>query len=319
MKIEEKLEYKKRLLSNKFLVEIPGRMVAIEKAFEEIKKINNEEIRKYFPISLIALLESSIKLLVEEKVNESDIILEKLIDNFNITKIEKEVLINLQKKEYSRGEFISLHVKINRVSDIKKILENIFDDKIEIDMKSLTKCFEYRHIIAHESPLLFNIKIEEIESMVKSIFEILEQIQSKLYEEKKYQILNKNKWPDMFKEEKVKVEISRKIFKSFMDKIIESRLSYKDIIEYQEITDKIQDNIQKLSKLINLEFEDGKLYEFLTNRVQKKIYNYLNFEIVQKGLKIEESYKLLDKLEKENPEKMEIFIEDMNQIFIEEN
>lgn len=314
MKIEEKLEYKKRLLSNKFLVEIPGRMATIERAFEEIKKINNEEIRKYFPISLIALLESSIKLLVEEKVNESDIILEKLIDNFKITKIDKEVLINLQKKEYSRGEFISLHVKINRADDIKKILENIFDDKIEIDMKSLTKCFEYRHIIAHESPLFFDIEIEEIENIILAVFEILKKIEAKLLEDKKYQILDKSKWVDMFKEEEIKVNIGKKIFDFFMEEIIKQNKNQKNIKEYQKTLENIKIDIKKFSEFLKLISENGRMNEFEINTVQKRIYNFFNFEIIQRELKKETSYDILDKVLRENPDEMRILIEDIKRI-----
>ncbi|MCS5422776.1 MULTISPECIES: lysozyme inhibitor LprI family protein [Psychrilyobacter] len=187
-------EIKERNIFNKFDSEISFRLRNIKNLLDEANKLTEkEELLRYIPVSLIALIEGSIRLCIKELIDCNEEYFyrsEKLITK----KLDFSILGSLNSKKITTGEFISHLVSINRIGDIDNIFTSLLGEKFFLTLKEvknnykmnfsveedeslvpdspiikdfskvksdISKCFDLRHILAHE--IASNLKLSYIE------------------------------------------------------------------------------------------------------------------------------------------------------------
>lgn len=180
--------------------EIFARMKDLESAF---KVLPNNELLRYFPVALIAVLESSCRMLIAELIDYGEPYISRSKDIMEKQKIDFEIMKHLYGKKITIGEFIAHSVSINRLESIDKIFSTLLNKKVleelpahinrwkvEVEKKDpqpiiqnsiesykcIKEIFEIRHILAHESATnmeLENIKIEQAITLFEEFLEAL--------------------------------------------------------------------------------------------------------------------------------------------------
>jgi uncharacterized protein YecT (DUF1311 family) len=171
--------------------ELRNRLNSLERAFKKKDTLDSEFLR-YFPISLVACIESYFRHAIQEFIDHGEPYFEncsellKNNDNFNF-----EVIKALQGNKISVGEFISHLVPINNLSNIDATMSTLIKDNylkrvetvcndwdrrqkgITIPIienpaevyKSVAKIFELRHIFCHEFASSITVLSEEIDQL----------------------------------------------------------------------------------------------------------------------------------------------------------
>lgn len=171
------------------------------------KNTRTDEVYKYLPIASVACIESFSRATIKTLLDKGGIYfdnLEKLIQQNNL-KLDFEVLSNLQKKQYTIGEFVSHILPCNNINDLNKNISILlgydflsalkkhkpkiagefdydsyyhFKKNYDSIAKSIIKTFEFRHIFCHESAGKVSINKEELEIDSKNCQTFLNQASS---------------------------------------------------------------------------------------------------------------------------------------------
>lgn len=193
-------EIKSRKRFKNMGAEIFARMKDLESAF---KVLPNNELLRYFPVALVAVLESSCRMLITELIDYGEPYISRSKDLMEKQRIDFEIMKHLYGKKITIGEFIAHSVSINRLEAIDKIFSTLLDKKVfealpihinrwqvEVEKKDpkpminnsvetytcIKEIFEIRHILAHETATnieLENIKIEQAITLFEEFLEAL--------------------------------------------------------------------------------------------------------------------------------------------------
>lgn len=194
----------KTRMANYYSFEISSkRFSQLETAF---KNVDDNELLKYLPIAIVAIIEAYYKTLIKEIVDSglpySQNAIEKLLDN----NFKKDELISVYHKIITLGDLISHSLSINGFDSINNIMSNLLncDFKEEISkisdlteskfsgkkqepiirninetLDQLAKIYEIRHELCHEPG--FNVPIDKVElinafSNIKSLAKATEEL-----------------------------------------------------------------------------------------------------------------------------------------------
>lgn len=191
-------EIKARHRFNHSYGEMSSRLNDIESAF---RQVHNNELLRYFPIALVALIESFCRKLIAELIDNGEPYLSRAEGLLEKPKIDFEILKHLYGKQITIGEFIAHNVSINQLESIDKIFTILLGKKalqelsshfsrwdVEISgkpetpmikdsnesYKTIREIFEIRHILAHESATNIELEKEKISCAIVMCKEFLE-------------------------------------------------------------------------------------------------------------------------------------------------
>ncbi|ADR35425.1 hypothetical protein Sulku_2776 (plasmid) [Sulfuricurvum kujiense DSM 16994] len=180
--------------------EFHGRISDMRSAFNVLP---HKEFLRYFPLSLVALLETSCRMLIAELIDSGEPYISRSKELMDKQKIDFEVMKHLYGKKITMGEFIAHSVAINKLESIDRIFTTLLDKKllqvlpshinrwsVEVEKKDpqpmiqnsvemytcIKEIFEIRHILAHESAMnieLENVKIEQAIVLFGEFLEVL--------------------------------------------------------------------------------------------------------------------------------------------------
>lgn len=178
--------------------EMSSRLNDLESAFEQV---HNNELLRYFPLALVALIESICRILIAELIDYGEPYLSRSEGLLDKPKIDFEILKHLYGKQLTIGEFIAHNVSINQLESIDKIFTTLVGKKalhelschfsrwdVEISgkpqkpmikdsnesYKTIREIFEIRHIFAHESATNIELEKERIHHAILMCKEFLE-------------------------------------------------------------------------------------------------------------------------------------------------
>jgi len=192
--VEEILQKKSRNHKNGSRNDIFLRRVhPLVEGFRQIRALDKsikwrEEWLKYGAIGYVACVEGYIRLLIADVINQGQPYLDR-VSNFKEIKFNAEIVVALQKKEITLGDYISHLLPINNLSDINSHLTILLDtDYIKFykqqslsdsdnrligevfgkDLGQLEKLFKLRHMHAHELATREKFPVGEIEEYIGS-------------------------------------------------------------------------------------------------------------------------------------------------------
>jgi len=196
--IDEIKEIKERQRFNDASSEISTRLFDLEKALSKID--TNDELLKYFPIALIATIESSCRILIAELIDQNHQCFnnaEKLLKSY---KIDFNVIKALYGKEITFGNFIAHVISINNIEQLHDHISTLIEKKFLMELethfsrwdieirkipkkpmldnssetyKNISKTFELRHIFAHETATNIQITLKQVEDLFQSCVSFL--------------------------------------------------------------------------------------------------------------------------------------------------
>lgn len=192
--VQEIIETRERNRSGPAKGELYIRLIALEKAFEN-RPTTNEELIKYFPIALVACIESYFRTTIKEIIDSGDPYLNTAGRLAEKLRFDYDIVKAFQGKKISLGEFISHLVSINNLSNIDSTMSTllgvdylekvstvhdrwaheihaeekkpIISDK-DYCFKFVSRTFELRHIFCHEMANRQKIDLNEIEECFTS-------------------------------------------------------------------------------------------------------------------------------------------------------
>lgn len=186
--IQEIAEVRQRQSSNYAMAELSTRLFALERAFKAYEALDSE-LKKYFPVALIACIEGHCRLAIKNLVDAGEPYLtnaEKLIGQ---TKLDFSVLRAVHGRSVSVGEIISHVVPLSRLEHIDSAFSSLLGRNFLDDLRitynrwahevngqpkepilkdpdavfsDVQRTFELRHIICHELATAYEINGDEI-------------------------------------------------------------------------------------------------------------------------------------------------------------
>jgi len=150
---------------------------------------------KYFPIALVATMESSFRILIADLIDNNEVCLQNSEKFLKSYKIDFNIMKALYGKDITLGNFIAHVVSINKLDQINSHISNLIEKDFLKEIKShfsrwdlevkklpkvpmmenpssvysdIAKTFELRHIFAHETATNITINIELVQNLFKS-------------------------------------------------------------------------------------------------------------------------------------------------------
>ena len=175
--------------TNNATAELSMRLIAIETAYEKCDT-ENKELLRYFPIALVACIESFFRQKIKELIDSGEPYLSKSQELMPNERLDFDILKGLYGKKITIGDVIAHSMSISKLAHIitpmNKLMEHIFKKKIsqihdrwavevegnpkssiiaDVDetFKYVEKTFELRHIFCHETASRFEMNKNEID------------------------------------------------------------------------------------------------------------------------------------------------------------
>jgi hypothetical protein len=168
--------------------ETSARLLALKSALKSLKNSSDVELFRYFPVAVIAVLESHFKLAVKAIVDNGSPYLERgLVLVKERLRVATDVVPILHRKTVSVGELVAHQLPFNSLASFEDPLSSLLDQSfknlirtvrdpwmVRIDSDSppivkdleklwrtLARTFEQRHIVAHEAASKFTVTYED--------------------------------------------------------------------------------------------------------------------------------------------------------------
>ena len=188
--IEEIAQVRQRRMFGMAIAELPFRLSAIERAFKEHDP-KNEELTRYFPVALVACIESYFRLAIKELIDAGEPFLTNAEKPASVLKIDFAVVRAIHGKTVTVGELVGHSVPISRLDHIESSLSSLFGSSFLTQMRTITdrwahevrgapnapilsapdevfagvkRTFEMRHIICHEIASAHELHYDEVAS-----------------------------------------------------------------------------------------------------------------------------------------------------------
>jgi hypothetical protein len=192
--IKEIIAIRQRRRYDSAQTEVFVRLLDISSSFEKREKSDPEGL-KYYPIALVACIESTFKILIRDLIDFGEPFTHRAANLSSFIKFDFDAIFAFQNKLISPGDFISHGLRINNLKDIQLRMSELMDldflDKLKKVYKRwptaqkystkpiipdfnktyamVSKTFELRHIFSHELATSFKIEEKEIEECIESI------------------------------------------------------------------------------------------------------------------------------------------------------
>ncbi len=197
--INEISDFRERHRFGEAIIELPMRLSSLEIAFRDFDG-KNTELAKYFPVSLVACIETYFRMVIKDLIDFGEPYLSNAENVAGATKIDFRALKAVHGKSITVGELVAHNIKISSLSQIEAtlttLLGNSFLDQLRIvqdrwDIEvignepkpmlsepdrvfaDVSKTFELRHIICHEIASAYEIDLTDIESSFVSSISFL--------------------------------------------------------------------------------------------------------------------------------------------------
>ena len=112
--VQEIIETRERNKAGAAKGELYIRLIALERAFEN-RATTNEELIRYFPIALVACIESYFRTTIKELIDSGDPYVNNAGKLAEKLKFDYDIVKAFQGKKISLGEFVSHMVSINNL------------------------------------------------------------------------------------------------------------------------------------------------------------------------------------------------------------
>lgn len=186
--IREIGEIRQRRQFGSAMMELSMRLLDLEQAFENHRDQEGELVR-YFPVALIACVEGYFRMAIKDLIDSGDPYLSNAEKPASATKLDFSLLRAIHGKTITVGELVAHGVQLSRFEHINAALTNILDTDFLKGLETVTdrwahevmgqpvapildnpdgvfadvsRTFELRHIICHEIPSAYEIKVEEV-------------------------------------------------------------------------------------------------------------------------------------------------------------
>ncbi|HVA54596.1 MAG TPA: lysozyme inhibitor LprI family protein [Gammaproteobacteria bacterium] len=191
--IEQIASVKARMHSQLPRYEMPSRMTSIKLAFKDSDKKNGELLR-YYPVALIATLESYFRLAIANLIDSGSPWLENSAEIMARTKIEFDVVRAFHGKLITIGEYVGATVSITNIAGLNATMSALLatdyltalsttidrwaaqgaKDKVapiitdpDATYRNVEKTFELRHIFCHEAATGQKVTTDEIAACIE--------------------------------------------------------------------------------------------------------------------------------------------------------
>jgi hypothetical protein len=119
--VREIIEVRERNRSGSAQGELWSRIIALEKAYEDFDK-DNIELLKYFPVAIVACIESYFRLIVKGIINDGERYLLGASKLAEKAKLDFEILKTFHGQRISLGEFVSYIIRISSLDQIDSVM-----------------------------------------------------------------------------------------------------------------------------------------------------------------------------------------------------
>ena len=192
-RVRQILEIRQRARFKFREAELGMRLVEIERAYRDIT-LGQTELLRYFPITLIASVESFFRMAVKELIDHGEPYLSNAEPLFSKDQYDYDTLKNMHGQVITIGDLVSHHIKISDLSHIVRIMSDLmgcnFKKKlsrvidrwdvevkrnpnvpiiadIEITFRHVAETFRLRHIFCHEIASGVTVIKEDIDKCVE--------------------------------------------------------------------------------------------------------------------------------------------------------
>ena len=179
--------------------ELPLQLFTLEDAFSSLER-KDGELLKYFPVALIASLESYLRAAIKNLIDSGDPYLSNAEKPASSVKLDFSLLRAIHGKTITVGELVAHGVPLSRLDHINSVLTHILGENFLEKMRvvhsrwdhevkgkakepilgnadaafaAVERTFELRHIICHESSSAYLPNFEEIENCFDNCMDFL--------------------------------------------------------------------------------------------------------------------------------------------------
>jgi len=197
--LKEISEIKSRRLHSYAFTELEARLRSIEEGFKRLKADDNELV-KYFPVAMIAVVESYFRQSIQQLIDVGDPFAAQAAGLAGQVKIDYEMLKAIGGRATTIGELIGHSVKLSRFDQLNSCVSTVIGqsftrflesapDRWEVEINnrkdarilnnaqqvfsSVGALFEARHIICHESAAAFSLDVARTKELMDGCFEFL--------------------------------------------------------------------------------------------------------------------------------------------------
>ena len=190
--IDEILEVRGRLRFERREVELFARLTEIENAYKHFDP-NLTELLRYFPIALVACMESYFRLVIKDLVDSGEPYLSNSSGLLHPNQFDFDILKGLYGQTITIGDIISRYPPISNIGHVVKLMDdlmgcdfreklrNVHDRwKVEIEespkqsiirdihetFRYVERSFQLRHVFCHETATAIDVGKEEIDRCV---------------------------------------------------------------------------------------------------------------------------------------------------------
>lgn len=191
--IDEIAQVRQRRMFGLSVAELHFRLSAIKRAFKEHDP-EREELTRYFPVALVACIESYFRLAIKELIDAGEPFLTNAEKLASVLKIDFVVVKAIHGKAVTVGELVSHSVPISRLDHIEASMSSLFGSSFLAQMRTIPdrwahevcgapsapilsapdevfagvkRTFEMRHIICHEIASAHELHYEEVASCLE--------------------------------------------------------------------------------------------------------------------------------------------------------
>ncbi len=197
--IEEIADVRNRRMFGEAMAELPLRLFALERAFNEHDN-SQKELTRYFPVALIACVEGYFRMAVKDLIDAGEPFLSNAEKPASSIKLDFSVVRAVHGKVITVGELVAHSVKLSSLEHIDAIFSNLLGvnflnalrttkSRWAIEVKKepavsmlaepdqvfadVARTFELRHIICHEIASEYEIDTDEIARCFESCVSFL--------------------------------------------------------------------------------------------------------------------------------------------------
>ena len=183
-------------------IDVLFRLKTITTAFQKVEDDDyiGAELLRYFPIALVACIESFFRDVISQLIDAGEPYLSRSKKVIDRKKYDADILADLHGQRISIGELIAHHVKINNIAQLISTMDNLLEDfkkrlsqvqdryavvvrnkprkpiirDVEATFRHLDKTFRYRHVFCHEAAAAIKPDKKDISECVEHTKQFLE-------------------------------------------------------------------------------------------------------------------------------------------------
>jgi hypothetical protein len=158
--IQEILAIQQRQRFGNAQAEVFVRLSDINSSFKK-RNSSDPELLRYYPVALVACIESAFRLLIKELIDFGPPFTERAAKLAATIKFDYDVINAFQGKTISMGDFLSHAVRINNLSDIQTHMSDLFQGDYLDKLRAVSDRWAVKYMNSQMS-LLFAIQVKHL-------------------------------------------------------------------------------------------------------------------------------------------------------------